>query len=186
MFWSHDSKQIFYHNWQDPNLYTSSYRGGRSQVAVKGRGERFYYRLSPDGKHVAFIDGNRAYIATLYSAGKPIIIATGINDRLHLPAWSRDGKKLAVVGSMDAPGSTDTISRIHFYDVITRKQMSSITVRHDVAVLWWSNDGRCLIAKIIRGYNCEGLMTIPVTGGPSVVLKAPSGLTKGLDWHEGK
>jgi hypothetical protein len=142
--------------------------------------------LSPNGKHVAFIDGSRAYIATLYSARKPLISATGINDRLHLPAWSKDGRKLAVVGSMDAPGSTDTISLIHFYDTVTRKQMIPITVRHDVAVLWWSNDGRCLIAKIIRGYNCEGLVVVPVSGSSVVVLKAPSEKTKGLDWYEGR
>ena len=186
LLWSRDGKQILYQNWGDPNLYAASYRGGKSKVALRGQGERYHYRLSPDGKRIAFIQGKRAYVTALRDPKMfPVAASSDSGAAMCLPAWSRDGRRLAVVEALDGRW-VNPIARIHIFDIVTRKHTIPVTIPQRVSGLWWTANGKHLVVRIMSGRDREGLLAVPAKGGPSVTLKAPSEVTKGLDWHEGK
>ncbi len=69
-------------------------------------------RISPDGKHVAFVDAVRGmlYVASVVKNGVPFSLADKI-DSAYPPAWSPDGSQIAYVSAASAssPASIQVI-----------------------------------------------------------------------------
>jgi Tol biopolymer transport system component len=206
LFWSLDGKNLLFQLWsfegtQDSSLYTVPKTGGKPKVFVKGKGDRFGYSFSPNGRNLAFIQDNAIYIAKPDGSNQLHVIACAerrqSRERLK-PKWSIKGDKLAfadvVWNTVDKKHNTT----LHVYSSLDGKDKIVAIIPEKVTDVIWSRDGQWLITKIVRvgetvepdiktgGYTFryDGLLAVAISDGSIVTLKNPDEETKGLDWYE--
>jgi len=199
-FWSHDGKSILYQSWANANLYSVSRQGGKSRVLLCGKAGRFGYSFSPNGRRVAYADGDTVYVANANGTKpKPILKMSRDRYSSYSPKlrWSRDSRKLAMV--INEPSENSQAStKFHVYDESTGKDRAVATLQKSVSDPIWSRDGQWLIVKMSHTGNTDkpdpktgwhtfqrdGLLAIAVADGHIVTLKEPNEETKGLGWFE--
>lgn len=198
--WSYDGKSILYQSWSDANIHSVPRQGGKPKVLLLGNAGRYGYSFSPDGRRVAYVDGDTIYVANANSTRpKPILKMSRDRYSSYSPElrWSRDSRKLVVVTnepSENSPAST----KLRVYDESTGKGRVVATVQQSVGDPIWSRNGQWLIVKMSYSgqtekpdpktgwhtFQREGIWAVSVADGHVVTLKEPNEETKGLDWFE--
>ncbi|MEN6520056.1 MAG: hypothetical protein ABFD46_02755 [Armatimonadota bacterium] len=196
-FWSHDGKSILYQSCYSGNLYSVPREGGESNVLLHGKVGRYGYNFSPDGRKIAYVDGDTIYIANTNGTKPKPILKMSKNSYPPEYCWSRDSKKLAIVTNEPLENSLDS-TNFRVYDDNTGKDGVVATLHESVKNPVWSRDGQWLIVKKWDAgstekpdpktgwhmFRREGLLAVSVTDGHVVILKEPNEETKGLDWVE--
>ncbi len=141
---------------RDPILLTPDSPGADIQPA-----------LSPDGARVAFRsdrDGGGIFVMELAGGG-----VRRVSDIGYHPAWSPDGRSLAVSGvSMERPESVYLLSELWIVDVATSGRRAVAT--RDAVQPAWSPSGQLIaFASIPDGGNWQrDIWVVPAAGGPAV------------------
>lgn len=199
-FWSDDGKSILYQSWSDTNLHSVPRQGGKSKVLLRGKAGRYGYSFSPNGRKVAYVDGDTIYVANAGGTEpKPILKMSKDRYSSFSPTlqWSKDSKRLAVVTNEPSEGSPAS-TKLSVYEESTGKGRIVATLQQSVSDPTWSRNEQWLIVKIKHTGNTEepdpktgwhtfyreGLLAVSVTDGRMVTLKEPNEETKGLDWFE--
>ena len=104
--WSNNSKRLVFTDITDGSLKTIDINGGsETDLGVQGRNASW----SPDGKYIAYSDGNNIFTIAVNEAGEPDgtpvqLTSDGANTNNQQPSWSNDGKTIVfqkASGSMD-------------------------------------------------------------------------------------
>jgi Tol biopolymer transport system component len=104
--WSNNSKRLVFMDITDGSLKTIDINGGsETDLGVQGRNASW----SPDGKYIAYSDGNNIFTIAVNEAGEPDgtpvqLTFDGANTNNQQPSWSNDGKTIVfqkASGSMD-------------------------------------------------------------------------------------
>ena len=119
---------------------------------------------SPDGRQIAFIRDNQVWILELAS-GQQRRVTPAAWERCGVPAWSPDGKRLAV-----ASRHTGDIG-IYLLG-LDGKENSPLGTEEASCTPRWSSDGRRLLCQTVTGHvhqvGADGRNWEQVTGGADV------------------
>lgn len=139
---SPDGKQVLY----------TALKGGFPEVWVMGRDGSGQKKLtaglqgswSPDGKAIVFIRDNQTYTRDLAS-GKERLVTPEKWERCGVPAWSPDGKSIAVASRhLDAIGI--------FIVGLDGRTPAQLKAQEACCTPAWSKDGQRLLCQSVKGH----------------------------------
>lgn len=202
LFWSPSGAELcFQRSTQerpaDPNLYAVARTGRSAKVRVQGEGERTDYSFSPDGKRLAFIQGDTVYVSNAGGSGAQQAVKMAGSATRSRPSWSSKGQ-LALAQTTRNEHTQAYTTELHVWDSSPKSQRKVASVPYNVTETRWSRDGKWLFLKVNQTghterqdpntgwylFRREGLLAIRVEDGHLEVLKQPNEETKGLDWSE--
>jgi eukaryotic-like serine/threonine-protein kinase len=150
---------------KDIFLQTIGDEGGPLNVTAGSEADDSQPAISPDGRWIAFRserDGGGIYIVSVDGG-----LARRISDVGYNPAWSPDGRELAVAteGIAD-PSVRRDVSEILRIDVATGRSRTLVAEDDGVQPSWSPNGWRIAYWGVPSGSARRILWTVPADGGP--------------------
>jgi formylglycine-generating enzyme required for sulfatase activity len=139
---SPDGKRILYTSLRDgfPEVWLMNRDGSDSKFVTKGSQANW----SPDGKAMVFIQDNQTYTRELVS-GREQRVTPEKWERCGVPAWSPDGKYIAVasrhLGSIGV-----------FMVTVDGKENRQLKTEEACCTPEWSKDGKRLLCQTVQGH----------------------------------
>lgn len=141
----------------DTDLYLLDIMTGKSRLFLGQRSQQFYPCWSPNGEHMAYINVlcsnpcdrmlQEVWVTDRFGKNARQLILT--NSACETPAWSPDGRRLAL--SSDLSGNFD----IYIYDIVNRTLKPITTDTHSDTSPAWSPDGSKLAFVSTRSGQSE-------------------------------
>ena len=141
----------------DTDLYLLDIETGKSRLFLGQRSQQFYPCWSPNGERVSYINTHcsdpcgrmiqEVWVADRFGKNARQLILT--NSACETPAWSPDGRRLAL--SSDLSGNFD----IYIYDIVNRTLKPITTDPHSDTSPAWSPDGSKLAFVSTRSGQSE-------------------------------
>jgi formylglycine-generating enzyme required for sulfatase activity len=139
---SPDGKRILYTSLRDgfPELWVRNRDGAEPKCLTKGSQANW----SPDGKSIVFIRDNQTYSRDLAS-GREQRVTPENWERCGVPAWSPDGKHIAV--------ASRHLGSIGIFLVsVDGKENSQLKTGEACCTPEWSKDGKRLLCQTVQGH----------------------------------
>jgi hypothetical protein len=132
-------------------LYTTL-RGGFPEVWVMGRDGSGKAKVtagsqgswSPDGRSIVFIRDNQAFVRELASGAERRVTPEPW-ERCGVPAWSPDGKRIAVASRHTGQIGVYLLS-------VDGKEVSPLDAGEPACTPCWSRDGKRLLVQTVKGH----------------------------------
>lgn len=142
---SPDGKRILYTTLKGgfPEVWVMSRDGSEPKSITKGSQASW----APDGKSIVFINDNQTFVRDL-DTGKERLVTPKSWERCIVPAFSPDGKRLAV-----ASRHTGDI-RIYLVD-IDGKEPTQLKTEEACCTPVWSKDGKRMLYQTVNGHIHE-------------------------------
>lgn len=141
----------------DTDLYLLDIKSGKSRLFLGQRSQQFYPCWSPNGEYMAYINVlcsnpcdrmiQEIWVTDQFGKNARQLILT--NSACETPAWSPDGRRLAL--SSDLGGNFD----IYIYDIVNRTIKPITTDPHSDTSPAWSPDGSKLAFVSTRSGQSE-------------------------------
>ncbi|MBI1830806.1 MAG: PD40 domain-containing protein [Planctomycetes bacterium] len=142
---SPDGKRILYTTLRDgfPEIWIMNRDGADPKFVTKGREGSW----APDGKSIVFINDNQAFVRDL-DAGKERLLTPKDWERCGVPAFSPDGKKIAV--------ASRHLPKIGIFLVdLDGKPLGQLKTEEACCTPAWSKDGKKILCQSDKGHIHE-------------------------------
>lgn len=144
--------------------------------------------VSPDGRQVAFLRGDKFNHSEIWLAGtesgqpRPALSVPGFI--VGSPVWSPDSQQIAYLKEADCPGYSAEDIRIEMYDLASGKAdliLADYRLQHGLV---WTRDGRILFSRAEEPPNQgeSNVWSLRMDARNGWKWKAPVRLTSGPDW----
>ena len=144
--------------------------------------------VSPDGKQVAFLRGDKFDDSEIWLAdsdgGEPRVAVHVAGFVVGPPAWSPDSRRFAYLKDVYWPGSRSEDVRIEMYDLAGRKSDVILSDYRLQYGLVWTRDNRILFSRAEEPPNQgeSNVWSLEIDRRPAWRWGAPVRLTSGPDW----
>jgi formylglycine-generating enzyme required for sulfatase activity len=145
---SPDGKRILYTTLIDgfPEVWVMNRDGSEPKLVTRGREAGW----SPDAKEIVFIRDNQTYVRNL-DTGKEHLVTPKNWERCGVPAFSPDGKKIAV--------ASRHLAKIGIFLVdLTGKELGQLKTEEACCTPCWSKDGKRILCQSDKGTIHEVLL----------------------------
>ncbi len=139
---SPDGKQIMYTTLRGgfPEIWLMNRHGSGAKALTKGSQANW----SPDGKAIVFIQDNQTYIRDLAS-GKESLVSPKAWERCGVPAFSPDGRRVAV--------ASRHLGNIGIFLLsLDGKETSQLKTEESCCTPQWSKDGKRILCQTVQGH----------------------------------
>jgi formylglycine-generating enzyme required for sulfatase activity len=139
---SPDGKTILYTLLKNgiPEVWRMNFDGSKPQSITQGSQGNW----SPDGKSIVFIRDNQTFVREL-EGGKEWRVTPDNWERCGVPAWSPDGKRIALASRHTGNIGVFVVS-------VDGKETAQIPTKEDSCTPFWSADGKRLLCQTVKGH----------------------------------
>jgi len=189
--WSPDSKRIAYTAFResDADIYTMNRDGSDLQNLTKSPGDDLQSVWSPDSTQLAFVSARNNKPRGLYTAkiADPVNVTAVANPPCdaNAPAWSSDGKTIAVVACAGADGKAPVnTDRVAVYSVPVGGGALVVVsdLKTDGGGPIWSPDSTQLAYWNYRDAQAADVVILTLGSGARRKVMTPAGVARDIAW----